>query len=110
MKTSTQGLQFGSRYGILKFQQIDSQPIRSAAHVFFFQIGENMSSRLFIDDILFYQRLLSVAGIYSGRRDGRWSAAVDAADQAFVAEFDRIAAQLGTFDPGRKTTSEPSFL
>jgi len=47
-----------------------------------------MSSRLFIDDILFYQRLLSVAGIYSGRRDGRWSAAVDAADQAFAAEFD----------------------
>jgi hypothetical protein len=44
-----------------------------------------MSARLFSDDILFYQRILSVAGLYSGRLDGKWSAAVDAADQAFSA-------------------------
>jgi peptidoglycan L-alanyl-D-glutamate endopeptidase CwlK len=58
-----------------------------------------MSARLFSDDILFYQRLLSVAGLYSGARNGKWSAAVDAADQAFAAEFDAIARDLGTFDP-----------
>lgn len=57
-----------------------------------------MSARLFSDDILFYQRILSVAGFYQGKRDGKWSAAVDAADQAFAAEFDRIAAALGSFD------------
>ena len=57
-----------------------------------------MSARLFSDDILFYQRMLSVAGLYTGKRDGKWSAAVDAADQAFSQEFDSIAATLGTFD------------
>jgi peptidoglycan LD-endopeptidase CwlK len=57
-----------------------------------------MSARLFSDDILFYQRILSVAGLYSGRLDGKWSAAVDAADQAFSAGFDRTASDLGTFD------------
>jgi peptidoglycan L-alanyl-D-glutamate endopeptidase CwlK len=57
-----------------------------------------MSVKLFRDDVLFYQRILSVAQLYSGPRDGKWSAAVDAADQAFSAQFDQIAAQLGAFD------------
>lgn len=57
-----------------------------------------MSVRLFSDDIQFYQRMLSVAGFYNGKLDGKWSTAVDAADQAFSAEFDRIAAALGAFD------------
>lgn len=57
-----------------------------------------MSVRLFSDDILFYQRILSVAGIYKGKLDGKWSAAVDAADQAFSAEFEQIAAERGVFD------------
>jgi hypothetical protein len=30
-----------------------------------------MSARLFIDGILFYQRLLSVAGLYKGKLDGK---------------------------------------
>jgi peptidoglycan L-alanyl-D-glutamate endopeptidase CwlK len=58
-----------------------------------------MSARLFSDDILFYQRLLSVAGLYQGPRNGKWSAAVDAADQAFAAQFDAIAAADASFDP-----------
>ena len=58
-----------------------------------------MSARLFSDDVLFYQRMLSVAGLYTGRLDGRWSAAVDTADKAFAAEFNRNAGNLGTFDP-----------
>lgn len=58
-----------------------------------------MSARLFSDDVLFYQRILSVAGLYDGRLDGRWSSAVDSVDTAFSAEFDQIAADLGTFHP-----------
>ncbi len=58
-----------------------------------------MSARLFSDDVLFYQRILPVAGLYTGRLDGRWSAAVDTADQAFTSEFNSIAGGLGTFDP-----------
>jgi len=57
-----------------------------------------MSARLFSDDILFYQRILSVAGIYQGKLDGKWSTAVDAADQAFATESGQIATQLGSFD------------
>lgn len=57
-----------------------------------------MSARLFREDVLFYQRMLSVAGLYQGRRDGRWTADVDAADQAFTAAFDQIARDLGAFD------------
>jgi peptidoglycan L-alanyl-D-glutamate endopeptidase CwlK len=57
-----------------------------------------MSVKFFGDDILFYQRLLSVAGFYKGSLNGKWTAAVDSADQAFAAEFDAIASQLGKFD------------
>lgn len=57
-----------------------------------------MSARLFADDILFYQRLLSVAGLYTGKLDGKWSPSVDSADQAFATSFDKTAASLGSFD------------
>ena len=57
-----------------------------------------MSARLFADDVLFYQRMLSVAGLYSGKLDGKWSPAVDAADQKFSASFDKIGADIGVFD------------
>jgi peptidoglycan L-alanyl-D-glutamate endopeptidase CwlK len=58
-----------------------------------------MSARLFSDDILFYQRLLSVAGLYQGPLNGKWSAAVDSADQAYAAQFEQTANALGRFDP-----------
>jgi len=57
-----------------------------------------MSAHLFSDDILFYQRVLSVSGFYDGSLNGQWTAAVEAADQAFAAEFASIASELGTFD------------
>jgi peptidoglycan L-alanyl-D-glutamate endopeptidase CwlK len=57
-----------------------------------------MSLKLFGDDILFYQRLLSVAGFYKGALNGKWTAAVDDADQAFSAKFDALATELGAFD------------
>jgi peptidoglycan LD-endopeptidase CwlK len=58
-----------------------------------------MSLKLFSDDIQFYKRLLSVAGFYTGTRNGVWTASVDAAEHAFFAESDKIADDLGVFDP-----------
>jgi peptidoglycan L-alanyl-D-glutamate endopeptidase CwlK len=59
---------------------------------------ERVSDGLFKDDIQFYQRLLSVAGFYKGPLNGKWTPAVDAADQSFSKEFDKIANQFGSFD------------
>lgn len=57
-----------------------------------------MSAPLFRDDILFYQRVLAVSGFYGGALDGRWTAEVEAADEAFATEFGSIATELGAFD------------
>jgi peptidoglycan L-alanyl-D-glutamate endopeptidase CwlK len=58
-----------------------------------------MSSPLFKQDILFTQRILTVAGFYKGQRDGKWNTGCDAAEADFDAESRRIAAEVGTFDP-----------
>ncbi|MFZ5669867.1 MAG: M15 family metallopeptidase [Pseudomonadota bacterium] len=58
-----------------------------------------MSAQLFKSDILFLQRLLSVGGFYAGPRDGKWSAAVDAAEDAFIARTEAIRAEHGRVDP-----------
>lgn len=58
-----------------------------------------MSAILFKTDILFLQRILASSGFYKGKLDGKWSAEVDAAEAAFIAEGDRIKTQLGEFDP-----------
>jgi peptidoglycan L-alanyl-D-glutamate endopeptidase CwlK len=57
-----------------------------------------MSNRLFENDILFSQRLLSCCGLYDGDLDGKWGPITDAADQAFYSKCDVIAANTGTFD------------
>jgi peptidoglycan LD-endopeptidase CwlK len=57
-----------------------------------------VSVKLFQDDILFNQRLLSVSGFYKGPLNGKWTAAVDDAETAFFAEYDKIAAEIGVFD------------
>ena len=54
-----------------------------------------MSNRLFPDDILFSQRLLSCCGLYSGGLNGKWDKATDDADQAYLAKCDAIAAAHG---------------
>lgn len=58
-----------------------------------------MSQLLFKTDILFLQRILASSGFYTGPLDGRWTAKVDAAEQAFLAESVRIKTSLGEFDP-----------
>jgi peptidoglycan L-alanyl-D-glutamate endopeptidase CwlK len=57
-----------------------------------------MSLKLFKDDVLFDQRLLSVSGFYKGPLNGKWTPAVEGADTTFFAEFDKIAAEIGIFD------------
>lgn len=58
-----------------------------------------MSATLFKTDVLFLQRILASCGFYAGPLDGQWSAAVDNAEAAFLAESANIKAQLGEFDP-----------
>ena len=57
-----------------------------------------MSAKLFKTDILFLQRILSSCGFYIGPLDGKWSDKVDAAEEALLAESERIKTNLGAFD------------
>jgi peptidoglycan LD-endopeptidase CwlK len=58
-----------------------------------------MSAKLFKDDVLFLQRILAVSGFYNKSLNGKWSSDVDAAEEAFLARYEQIRAQLGAFDP-----------
>jgi len=58
-----------------------------------------MSAPILKTDILFAQRLLSSAGIYSGKLDGIFNDALDKAEMAFDKTGDDIAKELGRFDP-----------
>jgi peptidoglycan L-alanyl-D-glutamate endopeptidase CwlK len=58
-----------------------------------------MSNALFADDIVFLQRLLKSAGLYTDTIDGDWGPNTDAAVTAFETRSAQIAAALGTFDP-----------
>lgn len=58
-----------------------------------------MSERLFEDDVIFLQRLLKSATLYSGRIDGIWGPKTDSAVIAFETGSQELAAALGTFDP-----------
>jgi peptidoglycan L-alanyl-D-glutamate endopeptidase CwlK len=57
-----------------------------------------MSNRLFPDDVLFAQRLLSCCGLYEDTLDGDWGQHTDDADKAFHQQCDQIAANVATFD------------
>lgn len=57
-----------------------------------------MSLLLFKNDILFFQRILSVSNVYKGPLDGKWSADVDKADDEFDAKSAALKAELGSFD------------
>lgn len=58
-----------------------------------------MSAKLFEDDVIFLQRLLKSAGLYTDTIDGVWGKKTDAAVTGFEQQSKQIANALGTFDP-----------
>ena len=58
-----------------------------------------MSAPLFKTDILFAQRLLSSAGLYTATLDGKFNADLDKAELEFDNFFKETATTLGSFDP-----------
>lgn len=65
-----------------------------------------MSYQLLKHDILFYQRLLKCAGLYPGVLDGTWGPMTNKADADFVAQYQSIRDQYGSFD----TASENNMI
>ena len=57
-----------------------------------------MSYVLFGDDVVFYQRLLKIQGLYRGRLDGIWGKKTEKASSLFERETDRIMDLYGYFD------------
>jgi len=57
-----------------------------------------MSYQLLKQDVLFYQRFLTVAAYYKGLLDGQWGPITNTADAEFVEQSKLIAQQYGTFD------------
>jgi peptidoglycan LD-endopeptidase CwlK len=57
-----------------------------------------MSARLFQEDTLFLQRILSVSGFYKGTLNGKWTSAVDTAQEAFFQDYETRKLSLGGFD------------
>lgn len=57
-----------------------------------------MSTRLFPDDILFFQRLLRIEGLYSGDLDGIWGPLTEKAANGFEALSDQIKEETASFD------------
>lgn len=57
-----------------------------------------MSSRLFGDDIVFQQRLLKCARLYTGRLDGVWESQTDAAYKEFLRRSEAIGRVEGVYD------------
>ena len=58
-----------------------------------------MSSTLFEDDVIFLQRLLKSAGLYTDKIDGAWGKNTDDAVTEFEKRSKKLADMLGTFDP-----------
>lgn len=57
-----------------------------------------MSVKLFQEDTLFLQRILAVSGFYKGTLNGKWTSAVDAAQEAFFQDYEKRKQSLGAFD------------
>jgi peptidoglycan LD-endopeptidase CwlK len=57
-----------------------------------------MSAKLFAADILFLQRILAVSGFYKGPLTGKWSAAVEVAEAAFLQDYETTKKNMGSFD------------
>ncbi len=57
-----------------------------------------MSTRLFPDDVLFYQRLLKSEGLYTKKLDGLWGPFTEKASNEFEAYSDQIKEEVAAFD------------
>ena len=57
-----------------------------------------MSYQLLKQDVLFYQRLLKSAGLYTASLDGVWGHETNKADSDFTSQSASLAQQLGWFD------------
>lgn len=62
-----------------------------------------MSSTLFTHDVLFTQRLLKSAGLYSGNLDGDFGPITSGAEKAFDALFVQYQQKFGVFDVRSET-------
>ena len=62
-----------------------------------------MSEKMFKQDVLFLQRILAVSGFYEGPLNGKFTAAVDEAEQKFFKKYDSIKKKLGEFDKRTKS-------
>lgn len=62
-----------------------------------------MSERLFQDDVLFFQRLLSCSGLYTRKLDGEYGKFTAAAEEKFHERCVAIAQAEGAFDPRTET-------
>lgn len=58
-----------------------------------------MSLRLFEDDVVFFQRFLKSAGLYSGSIDRTWGPLNSTADTVFTIASETAAEEFGRFDP-----------
>jgi peptidoglycan LD-endopeptidase CwlK len=57
-----------------------------------------MSSNLSKTEILFRQRLLKSCGLYLGKLDSQWGPKTEAADKAFLDEYERLKKKHGAVD------------
>jgi peptidoglycan L-alanyl-D-glutamate endopeptidase CwlK len=57
-----------------------------------------MSYQLLKEDVLFYQRLLKSAGLYTDTLDGIWGPNTNQADKDFLEQGEVIAQQFGKFE------------
>jgi hypothetical protein len=63
-----------------------------------------MSAHLTTAEVLFRQRLLACAGLYSEKLDGIWGKKTDAAAAAWDAAFVKARAEISEFDPRSEST------
>lgn len=57
-----------------------------------------MSAILFPDDVLFFQRLLKIEGLYKGKLDGIWGPLTEKGSNKFESMYEKIKKDIGTFD------------
>ena len=57
-----------------------------------------MSAILFPDDVLFFQRLLKIEGLYKGELDGVWGPLTEKGSNKFESSYEKIKKDIGAFD------------